>query len=441
MPTGRNFYTQDPRRLPTQAALKVGGTLANGAVNKHFQEEGRYPESVAFFWISSDLLQNDGEDLAQMLALMGLKPKFSASGLLVGTEVIPLEELKRPRIDLTVRISGIMRDAFANTVDQLDRAILKAAALDEPVEMNYVRKHTLENLTQAKDDPKSPEAFRRATYRIFASPPGSCLSGVYLAIMASAWRDKQDLTDIYLQHGSYAYGEGVFGELAPQAFQAALSRVDVNFIKLSSDSEDFLGCGGYFGTQGGLTVACEQIQNRQIRNYCGDARNAKALKVRDLTEEISRSAASRLLNPAWIEGQKNHGYKGAQEISKRVGNAYGWQATAKVVDEAIFDGITKTFFLDEENRAFFEKHNPYALEEMGRRLMEAASRELWNPDPELLEQLKNAYLSLEGVLEERTETFGGDIQGGAVDILTAADVASWREKMEAFKAQAKAARG
>ncbi|MDR1084612.1 MAG: cobaltochelatase subunit CobN [Deltaproteobacteria bacterium] len=439
LPTGRNFYTQDPRRLPTQAALKVGSSLAEATVAKHLKEEGRCPESVAFFWISSDLLQNDGEDLAQMLYLMGLKPRYSGSGLLIGTEVIPLEELGRPRIDLTVRISGIMRDAFSGTVDQLDRAVLKAAGLDEPVEKNFVRKHTLENLAASKADPRSQEAFRRATYRIFASPPGSCLSGVYLAVMASAWRDKEDLKDIYLQHGSYAYGEGVFGELAPRAFQAALSRVDVNFLKLNSDSDDFLGCGGYFGTQGGLALACEAIQNRPVKNYCGDARNAKALKVRDLTEEISRSAATRLLNPAWIAGQKNHGYKGAQEIARRVGNAYGWQATAKAVDEGIFDGITETFFLNEENRAFFEKHNPYALEEMGRRLLEAASRELWQPDGELLDKLKSVYLSLEGLLEERTETFGGDIQGGAVDILTASEVASWKEKMDAFKAQAAAA--
>jgi cobaltochelatase CobN len=432
MPTGRNFYTQDPRRLPTKPAVLTGSQLAETMVQKYHEDQGRYPESVAYFWISSDLLQNDGEDLAQMLHLMGLKPQWSGSGMLMGTEVIPLEQLKRPRIDLTVRISGIMRDAFGNIADQLDRAVRKAAQLDEPVEMNYVRKHTLENLTQISD-PQTPEAFRKATYRIFASPPGSCLSGVYLAVMASAWRDIDDLTEIYLQHGSYAYGEGVYGQLAPRAFQAALKKVDVNFIKLSSDSEDFLGCGGYFGTQGGLTAACEKLQNRKICNYCGDARNSKAVKVRSLSEEISRSAAVRLLNPAWIAGQKKHGYKGAAEISKRVGNAYGWQATAQAVDGTVFDGITKTFFLDEENRRFFEKHNPYALEEMGRRLLEAASRNLWVPQGDLLEQLKANYLNLEGILEERTEAFGGDLQGGSVDILTAADVASWREKMESVK--------
>ncbi|MDR2422408.1 MAG: cobaltochelatase subunit CobN, partial [Deltaproteobacteria bacterium] len=348
LPTGRNFYTQDPRRLPTPAATKVGAALAEETAAKHFKEEGRWPESVAFFWISSDLLQNDGEDLAQMLALMGLKPKWAASGALTGTEVVPLAELGRPRIDLIVRISGIMRDSFGGTVDQLDRAILKVASLDEPVEANFVRAHSLENLKSQKTDPGSPLAFRRAAYRIFASPPGSCVSGVYLAVMASAWRDEGDLAEVYLRHGSYAYGEGVFGELAPGAFKAALSRVDVSYVKLNADSDDFLGCGGYFGEQGGLAVAAESLTGRKIRHYCGDARNPKALKTRTLAEEISRSAASRLLCPAWIEGQKRHGYKGAQEIAKRVGNAYGWQATAKAVDPAIFDGVAKTFFLDEE---------------------------------------------------------------------------------------------
>jgi cobaltochelatase CobN len=435
LPTGRNFYPQDPRRLPTKLATRVGFELAEAVCQKHWREEGRWPRSVAFFWISSDLLQHDGEDLAQMLALMGLRPQWSASGLLVGSEVIPLAELGRPRIDLTVRISGILRDAFGGTVDLLDKAIEKVASLDEAVEDNYVRAHTLENL-KLQEDPSQPEAFRRATYRIFGSQPGSCQSGVYLAIMASAWRDEQDLADIYFHHGSYAYGQEAFGELAPNALKRALGRVDVNIAKLSSDAEDFLSCGGYFGTQGGLTLASELIQNRKINNYCLDARHHKAIRVRSLTEEISRSAGSRLLNPAWIANQKKSGYKGAMEIAKRVGNAYGWQATAKVVDPAIFEGVTKTYFLDEENRAFFEKHNPYALEEMGRRLLEAASRDLWAADPDLLERLKAAYLSLEGTLEERTETYGGDIQGGSVDILTANEVASWREKMDLFRERA-----
>ncbi|MDR1577563.1 MAG: cobaltochelatase subunit CobN [Deltaproteobacteria bacterium] len=438
LPTGRNFYTQDPRRLPTKLAVEVGAELATLTSQKYLTEEGRWPRSVAFFWISSDLLQNDGEDLAQMLALMGLRPQWSASGLLIGTETIPLSELGRPRIDLTIRVSSIMTDAFGGMVDQLDRAIAKVAALDEAVEDNYVRAHTLENLKK-QVNPQSPEAFRRATYRIFGSPPGSSHSGVYLAIMASAWRDEKDLMDIYCQHGSYAYGQGTYGELAPNALNQALARVDLSVAKLSSDSEDFLECGGYFGTQGGLTLASEFVQGRRIRNYCQDGRHPKAIRVRDLKEEINRSVGSRLLNPAWIAGQKKHGYRGAQEIAKRVGHIYGWQATAKVVEPSVFEGVTRTFFLDEANRAFFAKHNPYALEEMGRRLLEAASRKLWLADTDLLEQLKAAYLELEGTLEERTETYGGEIQGGSVDILTADDVNSWKEKMELFQRRSKIA--
>jgi cobaltochelatase CobN len=441
MPTGRNFYATDPRGMPTDLATKTGTALANDACRKFRAETLRWPESLAFFWISSDLLQNDGEDLAQMLALMGLRPKKSRAGVFLGTEVIPLAELGRPRIDLTIRISGIMRDSFGPLVDQLDRAILKVAALDEPVEANYPRAHALENLKNQKADPGDPLAWRRATYRIFASAPGSSASGVYLAVMASAWRDDDDLTDIYLQHASYAYGEGVFGELAPNALKAALGQVDLSYVKLGSDADDFLSCGGFFGVQGGMALAAAKIKGQPIRHYCGDSRDPKAIKTRTLTEEIRRSAASRLLNPAWIANQKKHGYRGAQEIAKKVVGAYGWQATTKAVDPAVFDGVAKTFFLDKENKKFFEKYNPYALEEMGRRLLEAASRELWRPDLELLEALKAAYLSLEGVLEERTETYGGEIQGGAVDILTVTEVADWRAKMDEFKAKVAASLG
>ncbi|MDR2142300.1 MAG: cobaltochelatase subunit CobN [Deltaproteobacteria bacterium] len=433
LPTGRNLYSTDPRRLPTKAGVLVGAELAEAVARRHWDETGRWPASVAFFWTSSDILQNDGEELAQILALMGLRPKWSASGLWVGVEVLPLASLGRPRIDVTIRVSGIVRDAFGALVDRLDRAIAQVAELDEPIESNFVRKHTLETLSRQSPEPDPRKAWRRATYRIFASAPGSCLSGVYLAVMASAWRDEGDLADIYYQHGAYAYGEGAYGELDPAALREALLRVEVNFMKLSSDAEDILSCGGGFGSQGGLALAAEKAQGRLIRNYCGDVRNPKAIQVRDLAEEIKRAAHTRILNPGWIAGQKKHGYKGAQEIARRVSDAYGWQATTKAVDPSIFEGVARTYFLDPENREFFEKRNPHALEEMGRRLLEAASRSLWRPDPELLEELKSAYLSLEGILEEGLELFGGEIQGGAVDIVTVADVASWKEKMAALK--------
>ncbi|MDR1086627.1 MAG: cobaltochelatase subunit CobN [Deltaproteobacteria bacterium] len=427
LPTGRNFFTQDPRRLPTPMAWKIGRELAEAAAQKYLSDEGRWPESVAFFWISTDLLQNDGEDFSQMLALMGLKPRWSESGVMNGVNIIPLAELGRPRIDVLCRISGILRDSFSEIVDHLDRASVLVSSLDEPTESNYVRKHTLEKLVEERKKGSEETAWRRATYRVFSSPPGSCQSGVYLAIMASAWNDGNDLTEIYLQHGSYAYGEGTFGELNPRAFKAALGQVDVNFSKIYNDSNDFLGTGWRFGTQGGLSIAAETIKGRKIRNYCGDVRAPLAPKVRSLAEEISRSAMARLLNPVWIEGQKRHGYKGALEITKRLGNAFGWQATTNQTDPGIFDRAAEMFLLDHDSLAFFKEHNPWALEEMGRRLLEAESRGLWRPESALLAKIKDSYLELEGVLEEKTEAYGGDIQGGAVDIVTRAEVGKWQE--------------
>ncbi|MDR2461256.1 MAG: cobaltochelatase subunit CobN [Deltaproteobacteria bacterium] len=438
LPTGRNFYTRDPKSLPTPAAYKVGETLANRTINRFLEEEGRYPESIAFFWISSDLLHADGEDFAEMLALIGVAPIWDTAGRVVGTRVIPLETLKRPRIDVTCRMSGIVRDSFTEAANLLDNAIRSVASLEEDAGQNFVLKHTLEDL--AKEGEIAPEEkeekFRLACSRIYSTAPGTASSGVYYAVMASAWNDEADLTDIFVQHNAWIYGDGVFGKAAPAAFKKTLARVDINSHKVFGQEGDFLNCGGFFGAAGGMSMAATFISGKPVKDYVADTRELTALKVRTLAEELGRSWRSRLFNPVWIEGMKKHGYKGCAEISRRVSNTFGWQATAKVVEDWVFDDITKTYFLDPENRAFFEQNNPWALEEIGRRLLEAQSRGLWKPEDELLEKLKENYLSLEGVLEESTEAFGGDLQGGSVDILTSKDIGRWKKKIDEFMAAA-----
>jgi len=201
--------------------------------------------------------------------------------------------------------------------------------------------------------------------------------------------------------------------------------VDVTFNKVVTDEYDLFGCCCYFGTHGGLTAAARHFSGKKVHAYYGDTREPEKVEVRDLADEIRRVVRTKLLNPKWIEGMKRHGYRGAAEISKRVGRVYGWEATTQEVDDWIFDDIARTFVLDPENRRFFEEHNPWALEEVARRLLEAEARGLWKADQDVLRGLKEVYAEIEGWIEGRMGEVSGDFQGGAVDILTAEEVENW----------------
>jgi cobaltochelatase CobN len=427
LPTGRNFFTLDPRRLPTPAAALVGKKLAKAIAEKHLKEEGRYPENVAMFWMCNDLMWADGEGLGQILSFLGVRPLWTPDGRVVGTFVIPLSELGRPRIDVTIRVSGLLRDSFPGAMDLVDEAVRSVALLDESPDDNYVKKHTLERLKSLPQD--SPDSIRKATYRIFSAMPGVYQAGVNLAVAASAWKTEKDLSDIFMQWNSYAYGKGSYGVESPRALEACLSTADVTYNKVVTDEHDLLGCCGYYGTHGGLTGAAKTYSKNKVKTYYGDTRDSSRPSVRTLKDEIRRVVRAKLLNQNWIDGMKRHGYKGAGDISKRAGRVYGWEAATGEVDDWIFDEMTKTFILDEDNRRFFLENNPWALEEIARRLIEAEARKLWNPDPELLEKLKENYLQIEGSIEERMGENTGEYQGGKIDIVTADEVESWKESL------------
>ncbi|GFO96846.1 cobaltochelatase [groundwater metagenome] len=426
LPTGRNFYSLDPHRVPTKAAWKVGQKLADAVIEKHKKEEGRIPENVAFYWMSTDIMWADGEGMAQMMYLLGVEPIWQPNGRIKGFEVIPLEKLGRPRIDVTIRVSGITRDNFPNCIDIIDEAIQAVASLDEPLDMNFPRKHSLAQMTS-----DNGSDWRDATLRIFSSKPGTYMAGVALAVYASAWKEEKDLSDIFVYWNGYAYGKGVAGKESQQQLVNNLKTVDTTFNKVVSDEYDLFGCCCYFDNHGGMTAAARSISGKEVKSYYGDTREPEHVEVRDLADEIRRVARTKLLNPKWIEGMKEHGYKGAGDIAKRVGRVYGWEAATQEVDDWIFDDIAKTFVLDEEMRKFFEENNPWALEEIARRLLEANQRELWDADPEVLQGLKNAYLEIEGWMEERAGE--GEFQGGAIDIMTTEDVANWGAEMRKMK--------
>ncbi len=430
LPTGRNFYSIDPGTIPTRPAWKVGIRLADALLDKHRTETGAYPENLAMMWMASDIMWADGEEMCQLMYLIGTKPVWADNGRVKGFEIIPLEELKRPRVDVTVRVSGITRDCFPGAVDLLDEAIQAVAALDEPLDMNRVRKHTLEQLDSKGDGADAEEKMREATLRLFTSRPGTYGNGVNLAIYASAWKEESDLSEIYIQWNGYGYGKGVYGKPSHRQLVKQLKSVDLTFNKVVSDEYDLLGCCCYYATQGGMSAAARHVSGKAVKNYYGDTRDPEHVAVRDLADEIKRVVRTRLLNPRWIEGMKQHGYKGAGDISKRVGRVYGWEATTGEVDDWVFDDIAKTFLLDDENRKFFQENNPWALEEIGRRLLEAYERGLWQADEDVLEELKDRYLETEGWIEEKMDGVTGEFQGGGVDVLTADDVGDWSRHLD-----------
>ncbi|MDD1728041.1 MAG: cobaltochelatase subunit CobN, partial [Methanospirillum sp.] len=419
LPTGRNFYSLDPFSVPTEAAFRVGRKLAEALLSKFLDEEGKYPETVAVYWMASDIMWSDGESLGKLLHLLGTEPVWR-QGRVTSIRPIPLSTLGRPRIDISIRASGILRDCFYNCIELLDDAVCMVAALDEPDEMNYVRKHH-GGRTERPDS------------RIFGSRAGTYGMGVNLALYASAWKEDSELADIYISWNGYAYGRDNYGKASHDQLIEQLKTVDVTFNKTATDEYDLLGCCCYFGTHGGMTIAAETVKGHKIATYYGDTRDPESVEVRTLAEEINRVVRTKLLNPKYIEGLKEHGYAGASELSRRIGRVYGWDATTGQVDDWIFDDIARTFMLDERNHRFFEENNPYALEEIGRRLLEAHQRGVWKADPEVIEGVKNSYLLIEGVMEDNMGEHNMNVQGGSIDVFTMNDITAWKEKNRALR--------
>jgi len=255
-------------------------------------------------------------------------------------------------------------------------------------------------------------------------------AGTQLAVYASAWKEEKDLAEVFLYWNGYAYGKGIWGEAKHKEFAESLKSVDVTYNKVVSDEYDLFGCCCYFGTHGGMTAAARYLSGKPVKTYYGDTRDPNHVEVRDLADEIRRVVRTKLLNPKWIEGMKRHGYKGAGDISKRIGRVYGWEATTQEVDDWIFDDIARTFLMNEENKEFFKENNPWALEEIARRLIEAWERGLWNPAEDVKDSLKKIYLEIEGWLEENMGDIRGDFQGGSIDVVTAEEITYWKAKME-----------
>ena len=428
LPTGRNFYAVDPRAIPTPAAWKVGVETAEKVLKHYLEYHGKYPETVGFVLWSIDAYKADGEELSQILYLLGVKPVWREDGTIAGLEVIPLEELGRPRVDCLVRISGIVRDTLPNYIYLIDEAVEKVALLDEPLEANFVKKHYLEHVEKLQRNLGRSLAEELAMYRVFCAPPGAYGAGVNLAVEASAWKSDEDLAKVWVQWSGYAYGRKKYGVKAHAVLLETLKTVEVVSRNHISDEHDIFGCCCYFAYHGGFYNAAKAVSGREVEAVQVDTRDISDPKVVDMKLEIERIVRAKLLNPAWIEEMKKHGYRGASEFSRKILHLYGWSATTKLVDKWVYDQIAEKYALDEDTRKWFEEHNPWALEEIVRRLLEAAKRGLWKPSEEMLEKLEEVYSEIEGLMEELT-TVEGEHQGGGIAVYTAEDDEHWIESI------------
>jgi cobaltochelatase CobN len=405
LPTGRNFYSVDPRALPSQAAWQVGQQLAKEVLARHWKEKGFYPKSVAISIWGTSAMRTQGDDVAEILALLGVRPVWQAeSRRVVGIELISLEELNRPRIDVTTRISGFFRDAFPHLIDLIDDAVQLALTADEPEEQNFLRQHYLKDLAELSEgDLSIEEAEQKAAYRIFGSPPGGYGAGILELIQERNWSSDADFASAYINWGGYAYGKSVSGTDARNEFKKRLAAVEVALHNQDNREHDIFDSDDYLQFHGGMIASIRSLTGKQPKSYFGDTQNPDRATVRDLKEEVMRVFRSRVINPKWLDSIKRHGYKGGLELTTTVDYLFGYDATAKVVDDWMYDKIAETYALDKNMQEFFAESNPWALHAITERLLEASNREMWLAPAETLDQLKQLYLETETLLEERNE--------------------------------------
>lgn len=440
LPTGRNFFTTDIQALPTKAAWEVGKTLADKLLQKYFNEEGQFPEQIGMSLWSTDAFKSDGEMLSQILYLMGAQPVWESTGRVKEIQPIALEELQtmiegtlttRPRVDVTIETSGILRDMVPNFIQILDKAVVMLSRLEEPLDYNFIKKHTEEQIQELKRDVagdlSDSDIQRLAMFRVFSSAPGTYGIGIGLALDASAWEDDNDLAEAYINWGGYAYGRENenFGKKAQTLFASQLKKVNISYMKQSSAEYDVLDCGCYASFQGGMATATRALSGKGPKIYWGDSNTPGQSDIRDFKDEIARSLHAKLLNDRWIENQKKHGFQGAQGVASKVNNLFKWSATSHEVEKWVFDSVAETYIQNKDNLTWLRQANPYALEEITRRLLEANARKLWQAPEDLLQEIQEATLMIEGDMEDIMGEVKEEHQGGNIDILTAKDVDKW----------------
>jgi cobaltochelatase CobN len=394
LPTGRNFYTVDPKAIPSRLAWETGQALADSLLRRYREDIGGWPRSVGLSVWGTSAMRTSGDDAAEVLALLGVQPVWDeASRRVTGIEAMPLAELGRPRIDVTVRISGFFRDAFPHVITLLDDAVRLVAGLDESEEDNFVRAHTKADLAAHGDE-------RRATTRIFGSKPGAYGAGLLPLMDSGNWRDDADLAEVYAMWGGFAYGRDLDGKPAREDMENSYKRIVVAAKNTDTREHDIADSDDYFQYHGGMIATVRALTGEAPASYVGDSTTPDAVRTRTLGEETARVFRARVVNPRWLSAMRKHGYKGAFELAATVDYLFGFDATAGVVEDWMYDKLTESYVLDKENQEFLTSANPWALRGIIERLNEAADRGLWaEPDPDLLAQMRDVYLRIEGDLE------------------------------------------
>jgi cobaltochelatase CobN len=397
LPTGRNFYALDPRVVPTHAAWRCGKALGESLLRRHFQDHGAPLRKLAMVIWGTSNMRTGGDDLAQALWLWGCEPVWDEStGRVTDFKILPASMLGRPRVDITIRVSGLFRDAFGDTLRLLAAVPKRLAFLDEPLELNPVRESFLKDQMNFAQSGHSQEiATRTACLRVFTSGPGCYGTGVLQVIDAGNWETRSDLATVFLRWGEHAAGAD--GQLTPEpdALRTRLREVEAIAQNQDNREHDILDSDDYFQFQGGLQAAVEMLSNAKPANYHGDSSDPAAPKIRSLEEELIKVIHSRALNPRWIAAMNQHGYKGAFEIAATVDYLFGYGATTGLVLDHHFEAASRTLVIEQES--FFRQNNPDALKEASERLLEAAQRGLWAaPNEKTIGQLETILLSLIG---------------------------------------------
>ena len=406
LPTGRNFYGVDPRLLPTPAAWELGKRLGDEVVSQYIAEEGRYPEACGIVLWAGANMRSHGQCVAEFLYLMGVRPVWQRpSQRVVGLEVIPLEELKRPRIDVTGRISGLFRDSMPNAIHWLDEAVKIVSALEEADEDNYVRKHVKADAAWLEGEGQTAEtAWQKASYRIFGDPPGAYGAGVGALLESKAWETIDDIAAVYTRWSGTAYGgDALPGDYEPEIFRRRMGALDVTIKNEDNRETNMFSSDDYNAYHGGMIATVRAISGKAPHSYSGDSTDRKRVKVRTVQEEAKRVFRGECMNPKFIEGMKKHGYKGALDLANTLAHSYQWDATSKVMEDWMYEKYAEKYALDPAMQEWMKDVNPWALQRMAAILLEAEKRELWQAQPETKEALTRLYMEMEGELEERAE--------------------------------------
>ncbi|POB12258.1 cobaltochelatase subunit CobN [Sulfobacillus sp. hq2] len=403
LPTGRNFYSVDPRGLPSVPAWHVGKRLANELIEKYVAEHHEMPVSVAIVVWGTAAMRTGGDDIAEILALLGVKPLWEeANGRVKGLELIGLQELGRPRVDVTVRISGFFRDAFRNVIDIIHEAVEMVAQAPEPLPMNPVRAHWLaERAAREACGDNAEEAAKTSLFRVFGSQPGSYGSGILPLLHTGQWQNPDDLARVYLAWSSYAYTATDYGIPAPEAFRTRMASVQIATKNQDNREHDIFDSDDYLQDHGGMAATIRSLTGAMPDLYFGDSSDPGRVGMRSFQDEAYRVFRSRVVNPRWIEAAMRHHYKGALEMANTMDFLFGYDATADLLDDWMYEQVAQSYVLDPTVQQFMKQSNPWALKDITERLLEANDRGMWeNPSPTTLEQLQGVMLDVDNTIEE-----------------------------------------